>query len=76
MTPARQVAREMLHHLRRLAVARRAPLKHPKTVEEGDGAHNVVCLKQTKKRKSSRFGEAALERCMGTLGSKKSIKVL
>lgn len=55
MTPARQVAREMPHHLKRLAVARRAPLKHPKTAEEGDGAHNVICLKQTNKRKSSRL---------------------
>ncbi len=45
MTPARQVAREMPHHLKRLAVARRAPLKRPKTAEEGDGAHNVICLK-------------------------------
>jgi len=28
MTPTRQVAREITHHLKRLAVARRATLKH------------------------------------------------
>lgn len=55
VTPARPVAREMPHHLKRLAVARRAPLKHPKTAEEGDGAHNVICFKQTNKIKSNRL---------------------
>ncbi len=69
VTPARQVAREMPHHLKRLAVARRAPLKRPKTAEEGDGAHNVICLKWTNKRKSSRLERLLQRDALGTLAS-------
>ncbi len=69
VTPARQVAREMPHHLKRLAVARRAPLKRPKTAEEGDGAHNVICLKWTNKRKSSHLERLLQRDALGTLAS-------
>lgn len=73
VTPARQVAREMPHHLKRLAVARRVTLKHPKTAEEGDRAHNVICLKQTNKGKWSCLERLLQKDTSGHLALKKAL---
>lgn len=66
MTPDRQVAREMPHHLKRFAVARQAVVKHSRMVEVGDGARNIICVKPNHKRKPGDL-ERVLQPCKNTV---------